>query len=264
MEAHELTHAALEWTKSNGYAQRAQEEQVPLKDAYAEVRRLREENKDLLETGKTLDATQARIQELERERNGILSLNDELANERNALKWQLDEARKVRRIYQERVEELEAELSSTLSAHKERDTRQRAESANAMLRQDITNLKRDLDAAKVVYIEDIKGYERDRIAFEQKIGNLEDKQNDLRCDLDADKDARIIAEKEAADLRAWRKGLVKPGTEEPKKGNHVVVLNEAGDIYLERTFPLATTARRWFDPREIFATADPDAEKEGE
>ena len=166
MEAHELIHAALEWAKSKGYAQRAQEEQVPLKDAYAEVRRLREE------TGKTLDAAQSRIEELERERNGILSLNDELANERNALKWQID---------------------------------------------------------------------------------------DLRKDLDAAKNARIEAEKEAADLRAWRKGLVRPGTEQPERWPVVVDVNPPEDIRL--SVGRIGDSERWFDPRDIFEAADRDAEQ---
>ena len=74
----------------------------------------------------------------------------------------------------------------------------------------------------------------------------------------ADRDA----EKEAADLRAWRKGLVRPGTEQPERWPVVVDVNQPEDIRL--SVGRIGDSERWFDPREIFEAADRDAEKEGE
>ena len=86
------------------------------------------------------------------------------------------------------------------------------------------------------------------------------KQNEqLRKDLDAAKDARIDAEREAADLRAWRRGLVKPGTATPKRWPVVVDVSPPEDIRL--SVGRIGDSERWFDPREIFAAADRDAKE---
>ena len=159
MEAHELIHAALEWAKDVGYAQRAREEAV---ERVANISLDSIAKSEAERLCKYLDAAKRRIDELTKERDGVLRYNDELAN-----------------------------------------------------------------------------------------------------DLNAAKDARIIAEKEANDLRAWLRGLVKPGNMGRRPKDYVLQLKDGSIIFKGNgdSYTIDST-QRWFDPLEIFEAADRDNKEE--
>ena len=225
----EATQAALEWAKAVGYAQRAREDAEGAQDKIEHLEKVVDEWR------KACDAIDRCGEEV---RQRELETRKELEQAQARVReLEQQAASAVDYFSMEKIKELERKL------HMQQD-------ANNMRKGDFEHKQRRIDGLEQ-HIDDLRKLFKDDV-------------DKLVKQLDAAKDARIEAEREAADLRAWRKGLVKRGTEEPPLGTAVVTVNAWGTFAIDRRPLHGGASIRWFDPRDIFAAADRDAEKEGE